>query len=177
MFADGGRGMARGSLAPRGMVRAMADLPTMLTEWLDGLSLDVPGIRAPIEKDGHAQALAHIVMEKAFSVSNKGIVISFPGILGATSEALATTVVLRADDRVLSMLNYATEADFIAAVEAPGFVHVDDLEIVNSAIRHSLAAIYDARLMRGTGTYRNTRIQGVTIQVTGIGPLRFTLFW
>jgi len=126
-------------------------------EYLDGLGLSSAAHAGVLLREpALCDVLLHFV--RALSgVELSGILIS------RATVPLASTEVLEVSPVILSELGYTSLSEYQAALSAPGFVHVDDAEIVDAHIRHALSAPYDVRLLKAGGGYLKWRVYGVTI--------------
>jgi len=118
----------------------------------------------PKSVDGHASIIASgdaaqdwLLYTTVMASDNGGVVVHRPGA------TVALTDVLHVNQRLLSLLDYPDAAAYEAAVQSGNFVHPDDLSVVDAHVRTRSSAVYDARLRRAGGTWRNCRIQGGTI--------------
>ena len=138
----------------------------MPNTYLDGLALSAGGHIGINKLPAEARDfLAHAILMDA------GIVFS------TVADTVASADIHFVNSAALALTKYANLAAYAAAVVLAGFVHTDDLPVVEDHLKHKASTTYDARIKRGdNGQYKKCRIQGLTFAVVGLDlPLRITI--
>lgn len=132
--------------------------------YLDALGGSVGGYAAVLQQADIARDFLVFAL-----MADVGIVIYEPG------ETVPANRVRYVNSALLALLHYPDIPTYAAAVSAPGFVHADDLVIVEDHIRHNSTTLYEARYLRGDNAqYRRCRTQGMGFAATST-VLRVTM--